>query len=51
MNENLFNRELHYQSVMSICIAMRKAGTMSESDFARAEKMMYEKYKPIFRIE
>ena len=50
MTENLFNRELHYQSMMSICQAMRKAGAMSDEDFAKAEALLNAKYMPVFRI-
>lgn len=49
MNQQLFERELQYQTMMVICKSMQKRGTMSETDVAAAEKMLDEKYHPVFR--
>ena len=47
MTQQLFERELHYQAMMSVCRSMQKKGIMSDKDIAEAERLLNEKYKPI----
>ena len=51
MTQQLFERELHYQAMMSVCRSMQKKGVMSDKDVAEAERLLNEKYQPIFRAE
>ena len=51
MTQQLFERELHYQAMMSVCRSMQTKGIMSDKDIAEAERLLNEKYKPIFRAE
>lgn len=51
MTQQLFDRELQYQAMMSICRSMQKKGIMSDKDVAEAERLLNEKYQPIFRAE
>ena len=51
MNQQLFERELQYQTMMSICKSMQKRGFMSEKDVQAAESLLNEKYRPVFRVQ
>ena len=51
MTQQLFERELQYQTMMSVCRSMQKKDIMSEKDVAEAERLLNEKYQPIFRAE
>ena len=49
MTQQLFERELQYQTMMSVCRVMQKNGVMTEKDVAEAERLLNEKYQPVFR--
>lgn len=49
MNQQLFERELQYQVMISICKSMQKRGILTEKDIAKAEHLLNEKYHPVFR--
>ena len=51
MTQQLFDREVQYQTMMTICKSMQKKGVMSEKDVAAAERLLYEKYRPVFRSQ
>lgn len=51
MTQQLFERELQYQTMMSVCRSMQKKGILSEMDVVAAERMLNEKYQPIFRAQ
>ena len=51
MTQPLFERELQYQTMMSICRSMQKRGFMSDTDVATAENLLHEKYRPVFRAQ
>ena len=51
MNQQLFERELQYQTMMAICKSMQKRGIMSETDVSTAERLLNEKYQPVFRAQ
>lgn len=51
MTQQLFDRELQYQTMMSVCRSMQKKGVMSEKDVAAAEILLNEKYRPVFRAQ
>lgn len=50
MNQQLFECELQYQAMMAVCRSLQKKGVMAEQDVAEAERLLNEKYRPIFRI-
>lgn len=49
MNRQLFERELQYQIMITICKSMQKRGIISEKDIVKAEHLLNEKYHPVFR--
>lgn len=51
MTQELFNRELQYQTMMVICRRMQKQGILSDQDVAKVENLLYDKYKPVFRAQ
>ena len=51
MTQQLFERELQYQTMMAICKSMQKRGVMSEADVSSAENLLNEKYRPVFRTQ
>lgn len=51
MTQQLFERELQYQTMMSVCRSMQNKGVLSEKDVADAERLLNEKYQPIFRAQ
>lgn len=51
MNQQLFERETQYQTMMAICKSMQKRGAMSEADVTTAEHLLNEKYRPVFRAQ
>jgi hypothetical protein len=51
MTQQLFERELHYHTMLSVCRVLQKKGVLSEKDFAAAEYLLNEKYKPVFRAQ
>ena len=48
MDKERFEKELRYQTMMSICCSLRQKGVLSEADFMVAEAFLREKYEPIF---
>lgn len=50
MNEAHFEREMRYQTMMAICMSLRRQGVLSEQDFATAESLLNDQYHPILRI-
>lgn len=51
MTQDLFDRELQYQTMMAICRRMQKQGILSDQDVADAEELLNAKYKPVFRAQ
>lgn len=51
MNQQLFERELQYQAMMAVCRSLQKKGIMAEPDVAEAERLLNEKYRPVFRTQ
>ena len=49
MNQQLFERELQYHTMLSICRSMQKKGIISEKDIVETERVVNEKYRPVFR--
>ncbi len=50
MNDECFEREMRYQTMMAVCLSLRRQGVLSERDFAAAETLLNDKYHPILRI-
>ena len=48
MKPERFERELRYQTMISICRSLLKAGILSQADFDEAERYLRAKYQPIF---
>ena len=47
MKPERFERELRYQTMLSICRSLLKAGILSQADFDDAERRLRAKYQPI----
>lgn len=43
-----FEKEIRYQAMLSICRAMLGNGVISMDEFRSAERLLWEKYQPIF---
>ena len=48
MKPERFERELRYQTMLSLCHSLLKSGILSQSDFNDAERRLRAKYQPIF---
>ena len=48
MKPERFERELRYQTMLSLCHSLLKSGILSQSDFDEAERYLHAKYQPIF---
>ena len=48
MKPERFERELRYQTMLSLCHSLLKSGILSQSDFNEAESCLRAKYQPIF---
>ena len=48
MAQKGFEKEIRYQAMLSICRAMLENGTISMDEFRSAERLLREKYQPIF---
>ena len=51
MNQNLFIRELRYQTMLAICRSMVKSGALTPQVWSQTEKLLNEKYYPVFRAQ
>ena len=49
MKSERFEREMRYQTMLSISRSMLGRGLISDEDFAKIERLLNEKYQPIFR--
>ena len=49
MTQQLFDRELQYQTMMFVCRILWNHGAMSEKDIVIAEHLLNRKYRPVFR--
>ena len=50
MTQQLFDRELQYQTMMVVCRILRSYGTFSDKDIVVAEFLLNEKYR-ITRVQ
>ena len=48
MTDEQFGREKRYQLILAIARKMVRDGVLSEGDFIEIERMMREKYRPVF---
>ena len=48
MTQKGFEKEIRYQAMLSICRAMLGSGVISMDEFRSAERLLREKYQPIF---
>ena len=48
MKPERFERELRYQTMLSLCHSLLKSGILSQADFDEAERCLRAKYQPIF---
>ena len=48
MTQKGFEKEIRYQAMLSICRAMLESGVISMDEFRSAERLLREKYQPIF---
>lgn len=51
MTQQLFDRELQYQTMMGVCRVLWDRGALSENDIVIAEFLLNEKYRPVFRAQ
>lgn len=51
MEQTLWERELRYQTMISVSRRMLSGGTITRRDLARIEDHLYKKYRPIHRAE
>lgn len=51
MTQQLFDRELQYQTMMVVCRILRSYETFSDKDIVIAEFLLNEKYRPVFRAQ
>ena len=51
MTSDLFERELRYQTMLAICRSLTKSGGMTPEILSEAEKLLNEKYHPVFRAQ
>ena len=48
MTQKGFEKEIRYQAMLPICRAMLGSGVISVDEFRSAERLLREKYQPIF---
>ena len=48
MTQQGFEKEIRYQAMLSICRAMLESSVISMDEFRSAERLLREKYQPIF---
>ena len=48
MKPERFERELRYQTMLSLCRSHLKYGILSKADFDEVERCLRAKYQPIF---
>lgn len=49
MKPEQFDREMRYQAMLSIARNMLSNGLMTSNEFAQIERLLDEKYHPVFR--
>ena len=47
MSRELLEREANYQTAMRMFRSLLDKGTITKEDYAKAEQLMREKYKPV----
>lgn len=48
MTAERFEQEKRYQVMMALCRSLLRQGVFSETDFDVADRLLREKYRPIF---
>ena len=48
MTAERFEQEKRYQVMMALCRSLLRQGVFSETDFDVVDRLLHEKYRPIF---